>query len=90
MVVSSISTDGKHLAYTEFNKKTGADIWILPIDLSDPEHPNSGQPEPFLRPLSQEYFPALSPDGQWMHITRTSRVDSKFTCGRFDALPHHL
>src|SRR5260370_10667046 len=45
----SFSPDGKRLAYAEANPETGADIWTLPLEGSDPDHPMAGKPEPFLR-----------------------------------------
>src|SRR6266853_5982196 len=62
----SFSPDGKLLLYEELNSQTGFDLWILPLDLSDPERPKPGKPEPFLRTPSIERFPAFSPDGRWV------------------------
>jgi serine/threonine-protein kinase len=55
----SFSSDGKLLAYSEQNPQTSDDIWILPMD-------GERKPQLFLRTPSQERFPALSPDGQWI------------------------
>jgi Tol biopolymer transport system component len=63
---NSFSPDGKRLAYFGPNPETGADIWTLPIDGSDSDHPTAGKPEPFLRTAANELFPAFSPDGRWM------------------------
>lgn len=41
-------------------------IWTLPLDLSDPENPKPGAPEPFLRRPAGEANPAFSPDGHWI------------------------
>ena len=60
------SPDGKRLAFAEVAPDTGADVWTLPLDLSDPEHPKPGNPELFLRTPSNEYDPAFSPDGRWI------------------------
>jgi Tol biopolymer transport system component len=62
----SFSPDGKLLLYEELNSQTGFDLWMLPLDLSDPERPKPGKPEPFLRTPSAERFPAFSPDGRWV------------------------
>jgi serine/threonine-protein kinase len=35
----SMSQDGKWLAYFEKDPDTGFDIWTLPLDLHDPDHP---------------------------------------------------
>ena len=42
------SPDGQRLAYREFHSETGTDIWTLPLDTSDPDHPKPGKPEAFL------------------------------------------
>jgi serine/threonine-protein kinase len=62
----SFSPDGRRLAYHEFNPETGYDIWTLPLDTADPDHPKPGKPEPFLRTPFDELVPAFSPDGRWI------------------------
>jgi Tol biopolymer transport system component len=62
----SFSPKGSRLAYFERNLETGFDIWTLPLDLTDPDHPKAGQPEPFLRTLNDELAPRFSPDGHWI------------------------
>ncbi|MSV34782.1 MAG: serine/threonine-protein kinase [Bryobacterales bacterium] len=62
----SFSPDGKRLAFGESRAETGYDLWTLPLDLSDPEHPKAGKPELFLRTMADEYEPAFSPDGRWI------------------------
>jgi serine/threonine-protein kinase len=62
----SFSPDGRRLAYNETNPDTGQDIWTLPLDLSDPDHPKPGKPELFLRTPTNELLPAFSPDGRWI------------------------
>jgi serine/threonine-protein kinase len=62
----SFSPDGKRLAFSEIGGTTGNDIWTLPIDWSDPEHPKAGQPQVFLRTPATEFEPAFSPDGRWI------------------------
>ena len=62
----SFSPDGKRLAFAESRVETGYDLWTLPLDLSDPEHPKAAKPEPFLRTMFDEYEPAFSPDGRWI------------------------
>jgi serine/threonine-protein kinase len=65
----SFSPDGKRLAYAENSPDTNFDIYTLPLDLSDPEHPKPGQPELFLKTPLVEYEPAFSPDRRWMAYT---------------------
>jgi Tol biopolymer transport system component len=68
----SFSPDGRHLAYIRGEK--AYDIWMLPVDTSDPEHPRAGEPEPFLRTEANELHPAFSPDGRWVaYVTNESR-----------------
>jgi Tol biopolymer transport system component/predicted Ser/Thr protein kinase len=62
----SFSPDGQRLAYFVINAETGHDIWTLPLDLTDPDHPKPGKPEPFLRTPADEFVPAFSPNGRWI------------------------
>src|SRR5262249_8515409 len=62
----SFSPDGSRLLYFEIDPQTHQDLWTLPLDVSDPEHPKPGKQEQFLRTPSLEYEPAFSPDGQWI------------------------
>jgi serine/threonine-protein kinase len=62
----SFSPDGRRLAYFRRASDTGSDIWILPLDLSDPDHPKAGKPEVFLRTAAEEIVPRFSPDGRWI------------------------
>jgi serine/threonine-protein kinase len=63
---NSFSPDGKRLAYTEADPETRGDIWTLPLEASDSDHPTAGTPEPFLRTAARERSAAFSPDGHWM------------------------
>jgi len=63
---SSFSPDGHRLAYTEIDPVTGTDIWILPLDLRDPDHPVPGKPEAVVSTAAAEEGPAFSADGQWI------------------------
>jgi serine/threonine-protein kinase len=60
----SLSPDGRHLAYMK--GETGYDIWTLPIDMDNPEHPKAGDPEPFSISPANELQPVFSPDGHWI------------------------
>jgi serine/threonine protein kinase len=71
----SFSPDGKRLAYEDQGGDGGGDIWTLPIDWSDPEHPKAGKPELFLRTPELERFPAFSPDGNWLAYAAGDRVN---------------
>ena len=61
----SISVHGR-LAYYDTDAKTRGDIWTVPLDLTDPEHPKAGNPELFLGTAAFESQPAFSPDGHWI------------------------
>jgi serine/threonine-protein kinase len=62
----SISPDGGVLAYQEMRPETGFDIWTLPLDIRDPDHPKPGEPQPFLRTPANELAAVFSPDGRWI------------------------
>jgi serine/threonine-protein kinase len=61
----SLSRDGR-LLYFERDPETGIDLWVLPLNLADPEHPQPGKPEVFLRTPADESLPKFSPDGHWI------------------------
>jgi Tol biopolymer transport system component len=65
----SFSPDGKRLAFAEQSVDTGSDLWTLPLEVSDPDHPKPGKPELFLRTRFDEREPAFSPDGRWIAYT---------------------
>jgi len=62
----SFSPDGRRVAYFESGPKTGFDIWTAALDLTDPDRPKAGTPEPFLRTPADEMLPTFSPDGRWI------------------------
>lgn len=66
---SSMSPDSKWLSYAETAPDTQSDVWMLPLDLSDPEHPKPGRAEPFLHTSANEAFGTFSPDGRWVAYT---------------------
>ena len=66
MVPYSVTPDSRHLAYFQPGPKTSNDIWILPLDTTDPEHPRAGKPELFLGTPAAEVEPRFSPDGRWI------------------------
>jgi Tol biopolymer transport system component len=49
--------------------RTGHDIWVLPLDLSDPDRPKPGTPQSILATAAAERYPAFSPDGRWLAYT---------------------
>lgn len=66
MMGNFLSPDGRRLAYQEQGKNASFDLWTLPLDLSDPDHPKPGTPEVFLSTPANEARPAFSPDGRWI------------------------
>ena len=69
LIPSSFSPDGRFLSYAELTADTGPDLWILPVDASDPGHPKPGTPEVFLKTPAIEIDAAFSPDGRWLSYT---------------------
>jgi Tol biopolymer transport system component len=66
-----LSSEGNRLAFTERSAETGLDLWTLPLDTSDPEHPKAGKAELFLGTRHDEQDPAFSPDGHWIAYSST-------------------
>jgi len=63
----SFSPDGRRLAFQETSAETRkTDLWTLPLDTSDPDHPRPGKPELFLRTSASEVAPVFSRDGRWI------------------------
>ena len=62
----SLSPDGRWLAYQQHTVGTAGDIWTLPLDLADLEHPKPGKPLAYLQTPTMEGVPAFSPDGRWI------------------------
>ena len=63
---NAMSPDNRRLIYSRTDPVTGGDLWILPLDPSDPDRPKIGQPELFLKTPANETRPAFSPDGRWV------------------------
>jgi serine/threonine protein kinase/Tol biopolymer transport system component len=53
------SSDGRFLAYSESSRKTGQDIWLLPLE-------GDRKPAAFLQTRFHEGEPRFSPDGRWL------------------------
>jgi Tol biopolymer transport system component/tRNA A-37 threonylcarbamoyl transferase component Bud32 len=64
--LSSISRDGRRIAFQRRSPGTGYDIWTLPLDVSNPDRPVPGEPELFLRTAANEWDANLSPNGRWV------------------------
>jgi Tol biopolymer transport system component len=63
---SSVSPDGAHVAIHRRSPETLYDIFMLPLDCSDPERPEAGELEVFLRTPVIEWGAVFSPDGRWV------------------------
>ena len=76
----SFTPDGLRLAFDDnVISGVGVEIWTLPLDLSDPEHPKPGKPEPFLTTAVRQVDAAFSPDGKWMaYSSNESGIDDIF------------
>ena len=72
---SSFSPDGSQLAFGELDPETMADIWMLPLDLHNPDNPVAGTPQPFLRTAVSLDAPAFSPDGRWIAFQQSPAGD---------------
>jgi Tol biopolymer transport system component/predicted Ser/Thr protein kinase len=66
---TSVSADGRRVAFGQQGNGPGVEIWTLPLDLADPERPKPGTPEAFLREPAGQNDAAFSPDGRWMAYT---------------------
>jgi serine/threonine-protein kinase len=62
----SFSPDGKSLTFDQIVKGAPYDILALPLDLSDPDHPKPGPPQPLLNSPASERWASFSPDGKWI------------------------
>jgi serine/threonine-protein kinase len=66
----SFTRDGR-LVYTFLGPSAPPDIATLRIDLTDPDRPKAGMPEPFLTEDYAEVDPAFSSDGRFLAYSST-------------------
>jgi Tol biopolymer transport system component len=66
----SFSPEGR-LTYTAFGTAGLPDVFVIRLDLSDPEHPVAGKPEVFAGEPPVEVDPAFSPDGKFIAYVST-------------------
>ncbi len=87
--VSSISPDGRIIAFARTGRDKGFEIWTLPLDLNDPDHPKPGKPEPLARESLGQVDPAFSPDGRWIAYVSTdgAGVGGQITVRPFPSAP---
>ncbi len=62
----SLRPDGKQLGFFSPVPETGYDVGTVALDLSDPDRPRAGNPEPLLHTAATEMMPRYSPDGRWL------------------------
>jgi serine/threonine-protein kinase len=55
----SVSPDGKRVAYTDIDRVTGNDIWVVSLD-------GNRAAQPFLKTQASESNAHFSPDGHWL------------------------
>src|SRR6185436_5519106 len=60
------SPDGQRLLFVRQNESGKVNIFSLPLDFTDPEHPQPGAAEPFLHSASSDNNPMFSNDGRWV------------------------
>lgn len=73
----SVTPNGTRLAFTRSTNGL-PDIWTVPLDLSDPDHPKAGQPEAFLNdPKIVEVDAAFSPDGRFLAYSSTESASEE-------------
>jgi serine/threonine-protein kinase len=64
---TSFSPDGTRLLYHQNSSNSGgSDVYVLPLDLNDPDHPKAGMPQRPISTPADENSAAFSPDGQWI------------------------
>jgi serine/threonine-protein kinase len=72
---SSISPDGKRVAFVTGNPFTGMEISTAPFE-DTADHPHLGKMEPFLRAPGFP-MPAFSPDGRWLAYSSSETGNSE-------------
>ncbi len=90
----SFSPDSRYLAYFELTSggvqpETGANLWTIQLDLTDPDHPKVGKPELFLRGTPNAIHPFFSPDGRWIAYSSYESGNWEIYVRSFSALGGH-
>jgi hypothetical protein len=52
--------------YGQSTVSGGIELWTLPIDATDPDHPKPGQPQRYLQDSGIDGRASFSPDGRWV------------------------
>jgi len=75
----AFSPDGRRLAFSDQTGDNRGDIWTLPLDTSDPDHPKPGKPEVFLHTTALNRSPEFSPDGHWLaYVSNESGISEVY------------
>jgi len=76
----SFTPDGQVLAFDDnVTSAARVEIWTLPLDLSDREHPKPGMPQAFIKTAFRQVDATFSPDGKWMaYSSNESGIDDIF------------
>jgi len=62
----SSSPNGDYLAFEDRHRETKGDLWLLPLQNAQSDHPRVGKPVPFLKTPFNEASPMISPDGRYL------------------------
>jgi Tol biopolymer transport system component len=72
----SFAPDGRSMAISLLQEKTGSDIMLLRLDGPLRKGVKVSGPEPLVATEAEEAMPAISPDGRWLaYATSTNRGD---------------
>jgi len=66
MDATDVSPDGRYVVYFTVGPQGAEDIYRLPLDLTDPERPKPGMPEPLVTGPAIDFNGKVSPDGRWL------------------------
>ena len=66
LLPNSFSPDGRTLVFTANSRDAGPHLRTVQLDLTDPDHPKAGTPQPLDQSPDPEAAGILSPDGHWL------------------------
>jgi hypothetical protein len=85
-MLRSSSPDGSRLAYAEIPPDRLSDIWMLPLDVTDPEHPKAGKTRAFPEYASTRVHAGLFSGWAAGSLIRRAPTISRCMCGRLPAV----
>ncbi len=80
---TSVSPDGRLLAYDQLSPETGSDIWLLALD-------DGAEPKPFRVTRFYEGDGSFSPDGRWLAYNSNESGQSEVYVQRVDGTGRKL